>query len=189
VEFGPGLRLGSAPIIRRHREAHIRLGRNVVILNELAENPAGICHPSVLCACQPGAELLVGNDVGISGAILYAWRQITLGDRVQMGADSVVYDSDIHALDPVARRPPSARAPDDPGDPTAVGCAPVVIESDVWLGARSMILKGVTVGGGAVVAAGAIVTKDVPPGALVAGVPARVIGQATRSSRSSPASV
>ncbi len=53
---------------------------------------------------------------------------------------------------------------------------PVTIEEDCWIGSHSVILKGVTVGAGAVVAAGAVVTRDVPPLAIVAGVPARVIG-------------
>ncbi|WP_458010917.1 acyltransferase [Candidatus Solincola sp.] len=53
---------------------------------------------------------------------------------------------------------------------------PVVIEEDCWIGSHAVILKGVTVGTGAVVAAGSVVTRDVPPFAIVAGVPARVIG-------------
>jgi maltose O-acetyltransferase len=58
--------------------------------------------------------------------------------------------------------------------------APVVIEDFAWLGSRAMVLPGVTVGKGAVVAAGAVVTRDVPPYAIVGGVPARVIGERER---------
>ncbi len=54
---------------------------------------------------------------------------------------------------------------------------PILIEDYVWIGARAMILSGVTVGKGAVVMAGAVVTRDVPPFAIVGGVPAKVIGQ------------
>jgi acetyltransferase-like isoleucine patch superfamily enzyme len=172
VEFGPGLRLGSAPVIRRHETAVIRLGRNVQILNELAENPAGVSHRTVLCASGPNSELIVGDDVGMSGAILYAWKRISIGDRVFLGADCAIYDTDFHPLDPVKRH----RL-----DMASVGVAPVTIESDVWIGARAMVLKGVTVGRGAVVGAGAIVTSDVPARAIVAGVPAKVIGQVPES--------
>jgi maltose O-acetyltransferase len=59
----------------------------------------------------------------------------------------------------------------------------VVIEDHAWLGTRAMVLPGVTVGRGAVVAAGAVVTKDVPPYTIVGGVPARVIGQRTTDLR------
>jgi maltose O-acetyltransferase len=69
----------------------------------------------------------------------------------------------------------------DPTSATFAGrTAPIVIEDFAWLGTRAMVLPGVTVGTGAVVAAGAVVTKDVPPYAIVGGVPARVIGERPR---------
>ena len=52
---------------------------------------------------------------------------------------------------------------------------PITLEGDSWIGARAILLKGITVGPGAVVAAGAVVTQDVPPYTIVAGIPARVI--------------
>jgi len=55
----------------------------------------------------------------------------------------------------------------------------VRIENDVWVGAHAIILPGVTIGHGAVIGAGAVVTRDVPPGSIVAGVPARQIGERT----------
>lgn len=68
----------------------------------------------------------------------------------------------------------------DPQSPDFAGrTAPVAIEDRVWLGMRAMVLPGVRVGRGAVVAAGAVVTRDVPPYAIVGGVPAKVIGQRT----------
>lgn len=60
-------------------------------------------------------------------------------------------------------------------DQPLVGSA-VVIEDDVWIGAHVTVLKGIRVGSGAVVGAGAVVTRDVPTGAIVAGIPAKVIG-------------
>ena len=62
-------------------------------------------------------------------------------------------------------------------DEQGVSTNPVTIEDDVWIGANAVILPGVTIGNHCVVAAGAVVTKDVPPHSLVAGVPAKVIKQ------------
>ena len=60
-------------------------------------------------------------------------------------------------------------------NPNDVGCAPVVIEDNVWLGANVTVLKGVRIGRDSVVAAGSVVTRDLPAGVLAAGVPAKVI--------------
>lgn len=175
VQFGEGLRLGSAPVIRRHKDGVIRLGRNVVIANELAENPAGVAHRTALCACGPGAQLLIGDGVGISGAILHAMRRIEIGEAVMIGAGASVFDHDFHPLDAADRRR---------GDDSRLGIAPVAIGPDVWLGAGAMVLKGVTIGRGAVVGAGAVVTRDVPAWTIVAGVPSRVVGPVPRASGS-----
>ena len=166
VEYGRGLRLGSAPYVRRNLAAVIRLGRNVTIFNEMEENPAGIAHRTVLCADRPNAQLLIGDDVGMSGVIIWASERVVIGDRVFLGAGCVIYDTDFHPLDAQARMA---------GGIAEIGVKPVVIGSDTWIGARAMVLKGVTIGAGAVVAAGAVVTHDVPPGAIVAGVPAKVV--------------
>ena len=79
----------------------------------------------------------------------------------------MILDNDFHPLDPTQRRlHPTAGA----------ACSPVHIGSDVFIGARALVLKGVSIGDGAVVGAGAVVVKSVPPGAIVGGNPARVIG-------------
>jgi acetyltransferase-like isoleucine patch superfamily enzyme len=169
VQFGEGLHIGSAPVVRCHKTGVIRIGRNVTIYNELAENPAGITNPTVLCAWMPESELIIGDDVAMSGAILYAWRKIHIGDRVLLGAGATVYDSDFHPLDVSSR---------NRFETSTVGVAPVIIEPDVWVGARAIVLKGVTIGRGSVIGAAAVVTKDVPAGSIVGGVPAKVIGRA-----------
>lgn len=140
----------------------------MTILNELAENPAGITHRTVLCTDRPNAQLLIGDQVGMSGVIICASERISIGDRVLLGADCAIYDTDFHPLDAQARLV---------NDLSKVGVKPVVVGSDVWIGARAIVLKGVTIGDGAIIAAGAVVTRDVPPGAIVAGVPAKVVRQ------------
>ena len=109
--------------------------------------------------------LSIGNNVGISGATIFATNRIVIEDDVLLGSDCVIYDTDFHSIHPDHR----IEAPEG---------LPVLIERNAWIGARAMVLKGVTVGKDAVVAAGAVVTKDVPRGAVAAGVPAKVIGWA-----------
>ncbi len=108
-----------------------------------------------------GATLSVGDDTFINnGVVLSCRKELRIGARCQVAPQVIVMDSDYHEVD------------DRTGEAKE---APVVIEDDVWLATRAMILRGVTVGRGAVVAAGAVVTKDVPPYTLVAGVPARTV--------------
>jgi acetyltransferase-like isoleucine patch superfamily enzyme len=93
------------------------------------------------------------------------------------GADSVVTDTDFHAVHSVPRR--YARE--------GIATEPVVIEDDVFVGMRAIILKGVRVGRGAVIGANSVVTQDVPENAIVAGSPARNVGWVGESSRGAEA--
>jgi maltose O-acetyltransferase len=141
------------------------LGSHVTIRNQLNENLAGVTHPCVLCA-GPGATLSIGNHVGLSGVILFCTKEIVIEDWVNIGAGSRVYDTDFHPLDYLDRRIHNV---------DAIGSASVRICEDAFIGAGVLILKGVTVGARAIVAAGAVVTHDVPPDSIVAGVPARIV--------------
>lgn len=107
-----------------------------------------------------GAEIIIGENTFINGARIAAKRRITIGSNVHIAPEVVIMDSDFH----------------DATDLEAAGnSADVIIGNHVWISTRAMILKGVTIGDGAVVAAGAIVTKNVPAHTLVAGIPARQI--------------
>lgn len=105
----------------------------------------------------PGGELRLGSSFINSDCRIRCHRAITIGDGCALSHDVTIMDGDAHAID------------------GARGVAPVEICDNVWVGTRATILKGVTIGEGSVVAAGAVVTRDVPPKCLVAGVPARVI--------------
>jgi acetyltransferase-like isoleucine patch superfamily enzyme len=105
----------------------------------------------------PGARLHLGSGFLNHGSLLVCNTEITIGELCLFGEQVIIRDDDSHSVDD---RPSSA---------------PITIGNRVWVGMRAMILKGVTIGDGAVVAAGSVVTKDVPAGTLVGGVPARVI--------------
>ena len=96
-----------------------------------------------------------------------------------VGWNATIADSDFHPLAPAERIADAiACSPLGAGRPRPpILAAPVVIEDDVWIGPSATLLKGICVGAGAFIEAGALVTRDVPPGARVAGNPARVIGE------------
>lgn len=108
-----------------------------------------------------GKNLRIGKRVFInSGCKFQDQGGITIGDDVLIGHNCVIATLN-HVMDPDRR-----------ADMTA---APVRIADKVWIGANVTILQGVTIGEGAVIAAGAVVSKDVPPRAVAAGIPAKVI--------------
>lgn len=169
VEVGKRVKLGYPPLIFRHQQARIRLADDVTLVGGTLQNPICSGDRMVLSAAEPGAEISIGPGSGLSCCTIYAVTKIEIGARVLVGAGSHIYDTDFHHV-AAADRAGHGR--------TARLSAPVFIEDDVWIGARAIILKGVRIGRGAVVAAGAVVTKKVPPGAIVAGVPAVVVGWA-----------
>jgi acetyltransferase-like isoleucine patch superfamily enzyme len=131
---------------------HITVGERLLVMGR---------HVAVEIGAYPGASLKIGDGVFLnSGVSICAKKSVTIGNNVAIGNYTLVMDTDFHAVDDHTKPGP---------------CAPVVIEDDVWLGARVTVLKGVRIGRGAVVAAGAVVTKDVPPFTLVGGIPAKVI--------------
>jgi acetyltransferase-like isoleucine patch superfamily enzyme len=98
-----------------------------------------------------GTKILVADSISIGAGCTFSW-------------DVQLLDNDFHTMTVGGVQQPSA--------------APIVIGDRVWVGTRAIVLKGVTIGDGAVVAAGAVVTKNVPANAVVAGMPAKVIGTA-----------
>ena len=111
---------------------------------------------------EHGLSIRVGRNVFINqGCTLNDIGGIEIGDDVLIGPRVSLITSG-HPLDPTQRR-------------RQIVAAPIVIERNVWLCAGAIVLQGVTVGEDSVVAAGAVVTRDVPPATLVAGVPARVL--------------
>jgi len=105
-------------------------------------------------------KLIVGRNSRINGVHIDARELIHIGDTVQIGPYTIIMDSDFHDLKDHSKEGPSS---------------PIYIEDDVWIATRVTILKGVRIGKGSVIAAGAIVTKDIPPYSVAAGTPARVV--------------
>ena len=118
----------------------------------------------------------IGDYSYISGAAIIACEKVIIGKYVYMAGGVTIVDSDFHPLDPGPRL-------EDTIIISTVGkkmqrpkfaIAPVFIEDDVWIGYNATILKGVTIGHGAIIQPGTVVLRDVPPGAVVSGNPAQI---------------
>ena len=145
--FGPFSALKSAFL----RSVGAQIGRSAAI------------YPGVWVA--PGRGLCIGDDVDLAlGVILSTSGGISIGDRTLVGYRTQILSTN-HIVGPVGTRIYGA----------GHSKKPIVIGSDVWIGANCTILAGVTVGDGAVVAAGSVVTKDIPANSIACGVPARVM--------------
>jgi acetyltransferase-like isoleucine patch superfamily enzyme len=109
----------------------------------------------------PGGLIEIGDNVFINyGSSLVASAHVIIRDGCLIGPHVMIWDTDYH------------RVEDKAWDPSGL---PILLEERVWVATRATILKGVTVGHDAVVAAGAVVVRDVPPRTVVAGVPAQVV--------------
>jgi maltose O-acetyltransferase len=111
-----------------------------------------------------GRNISIGNySMMGQDSIIGSTAKVVIGDDVMMGPEAFIYTSNhgMEAGTPMRLQP--------------LKSAPVRIGNDVWIGARCIILPGVTVADGAVLAAGAVVTSDVPANAIVGGVPAKVL--------------
>lgn len=143
----------------------IHVGKQVIINSSLSSNPIG-GQTQTIISLKDHANLTIGNQVGISNAAIVCHEQITIGDRTLIGGNVKIYDTDFHSLD--------YRERGDYGKehPTT---KPVVIGNDVFIGAHSIILKGVSIGDRSIIGAGSVVTKNVGADEVWAGNPARRI--------------
>jgi acetyltransferase-like isoleucine patch superfamily enzyme len=126
---------------------------------------------------EPTGCMEIGDDAILVGPVFMCAERITVGRRVVISYQVTIADSDFHPIDPGERkRDAIANAPfGDRSKRPKYLSRPVVIEDDAWIGISAIILKGVHVGRGARIGAGAVVTSDVPPGAMVIGNPAQVV--------------
>ncbi len=165
AELGRRVLLRGRPWLHRHPGSRIVLGDDVCCNSAFRSNPLGCAHPVVLCTTRPGAEIVLGPGVGLSGDSVCAALRVHIGEGTFVGAGAMIFDNDFHA--PVGDWNWGNAAPDNP--------KPILIGRGVFIGANAIILKGVTIGDRAVVGAGAVVTKDVPARQVAVGNPARVV--------------
>lgn len=116
----------------------------------------------------------IGDDTRLSSPCIRAKERITIGNRVNIGGDCILIDSDAHNLD-YRIRGSSERIGKISKDVLTAKTAPIVIEDDVLIGTRCIILKGVTIGARSIIGSGSMVTKSIPSDCIAAGNTCKVI--------------
>lgn len=159
------------PRIIRWGSPTVVIENGVTLDSDPTHNDAGIIHPCTLSVTGNG-RLYIGEGSGMSGVQICCTKSITIGKKVWVGANVTIYDTDFHPIDPYERLILDSPALS----------ADVIIDDCVWIGANAMILKGVHIGKGSVIAAGSIVTKDVPEFTVFGGNPAKLIRKIPRDS-------
>jgi len=169
VHFGEGFYCETAQIFRFLRS---RNPRAVVFGDHVS------CYAGCSFAIGEKGSCSVGNFTLMNGALVMAENRIEIGSHCLISWNVGIADSDFHPLEPAQRLiDAQALAPffaDRPPRP-ALETAPVKISDNVWIGMNAIILKGVSIGENSVVAAGAVVSKSVPPNTVVAGNPAKIV--------------
>ena len=160
------IRLFGHPICARYPGSHISLGSHVTLDSSARANPLGGSSRCVLRTMTSTARLTLGDRVGLSSSVIVAGNSIEIGEDTILGAGSMVLDNDFHAPGPgfswLTEYSKNSK--------------PVKIGRGCFIGARSIILKGVTLGDRVIIGAGSVVTKDVPAFSIAAGNPARIVG-------------
>jgi acetyltransferase-like isoleucine patch superfamily enzyme len=152
-----------------HRQSEVRLGDNIIFRSATKYNFVGINKP-VSIAVNKNAELSIGDNCGFSGTSIYVSQKLVIGKYCNFGGNTAIWDTDFHPLEFQSRRI---------HDVSKISTFPVVIGNDVFVGANSIILKGVTIGDRAIIGAGSVVVKDIPTDEIWAGNPAKFIRKIT----------
>lgn len=171
----PQVRLGENTILT----AHYAFKRFFSQENDALVIGAHCTMDGVHFAVGEKARVSIGDYCYFTNALLLCELEVRIGSYVVIGWNATVADTDFHPIAPAERIADAmACSPLGKGRPRPeIVRKPVVIEDDVWIGPNATILKGVRIGSGAFIEAGALVTRDVPSRARVIGNPAQVIGQ------------
>ena len=168
IQYKKGLLLKGVPVIFNKKGAVMEFGENVVVKSSFLSNLVGLYQRTIIVTRTAEAVIRIGNNVGISGATIYARKGIEIGDNTCIGGNTKILDNDFHPLEMEARNEDIKEK---------IGTKPIKIGKNCFIGCNAMILKGTELGDGCVVGAGAVVSGKFEAGSVIVGNPARVIRQ------------
>lgn len=165
VSYGTGFQLHGYSIFLIGKTTQVKIGTNFKCHGEGCGIEPGL---PTLIKVADNATLTIGNDTGISNTSIHCYQEVTIGNYVKIGGGVKLFDTDFHSLDWRDRY-------DRKKDIANKKTAPIHIGNHVFIGARSIICKGVTIGDHSIIAAGSVVVKDIPADEVWGGNPAKFI--------------
>lgn len=161
-------------MIRVDNSCTINIDRDVIITNGGNYNPLSPNSRGSLFM-SPNSQLHIGASSGLSSPHIWVKDKIIIGKNVNVGADCLIMDNDCHSLGFEMRRCRRLENNGFTSDYNASYSDPIIIEDDVLIGTRCIILKGVTIGARSVIGAGSVVTRRIPNDCIAGGNPCKVI--------------
>lgn len=166
VKYGKNLVLKGVPVIFNTKGAHLEIGNNVNIKSNFLSNLVGLYSRTIIVTREKDAVIKIGDNVGISGATIYARKGITIGSNTMIGGNVKILDNDFHPIELENRHNQ---------DKTLVLAKEIYIGENCFIGVNAIILKGTSLGDGCIVGAGAVVSGKFEANSVIAGNPARVV--------------
>lgn len=179
VEYGKNLFLKGVPVIFNKSGAKLSIGNNVTVKSSFLSNLVGLYSRTIIVTRTSEAVISIGDNVGISGATIYARKGIYIGDNTCIGGNAKILDNDFHPID-IESRNMLLNEPSG-GDSELIPAKPIRIGNNCFIGCNSIILKGTVLGDGCVVGAGAVVSGKFEANSVIVGNPARVIKKLDQS--------
>ena len=160
IKLSAGCQFFGVTHFKRYPCSEISIGNHCGFRSSFRSNFVGLNRLCGISTHNKSARIRIGKNCGLSGTIIGAYESITIADCVIVGANTVITDFDWH---PISKQTKEMKS------------APIVIDNDVWIGMNCVVLKGVHIGRGTVIAANSVVTRSIPEMVIAAGNPARVI--------------
>ncbi len=173
VTYGKNLLLKGVPVIFNKRGARMTIGNNVTIKSSFLSNLVGLYSRTIIVTRSKDAYIDIGDNVGISGATIYARKGIKIGENTAIGGNCKILDNDFHPIEIETRNRLLLDAKG--GESNLVPAKEIVIGRNCFIGCNTIILKGTVLGDGCVVGAGAVVAGKFPENSIIVGNPAKVI--------------
>lgn len=165
-KYGKKFRTSGLCYFKAFKTNSIIISDNVTLLSNHRTNRIGLTSPVSLQTFENGT-IKIGNYTGASSVSISSRSKILIGDYCKIGANVKIFDHDYHSLDPFIRSTNK--------DISNVKSSPILIGNHVFIGTNSIILKGVTIGDYAIIAAGSVVTNDVPNNQIWGGNPSKFL--------------